>query len=60
MLGTLEEPITLLAWLYFYISIAGIIFVVGGFIIYVMLLIVAYRDNRKTQKVQDLIKRYSK
>lgn len=60
MLGTLEEPITLLAWLYFYITIAGVIFVVGGFIIYVMLLIVAYRDQRKTQKVQDLIKRYSK
>lgn len=60
MLGTLEEPITLLAWLYFYITIAGIIFVVGGFIIYVMLLVVAYRDQRKTQKVQDLIKRYSK
>ena len=60
MLGTLEEPITLLAWLYFYITIAGIIFVVGGFIIYIMLVIVAYRDQRKTQKVQDLIKRYSK
>jgi heme/copper-type cytochrome/quinol oxidase subunit 2 len=60
MLGTLEEPATLIAWLYFYITIAGVILIVGFIIFYLVMLYVAYRDEQKSRRVREIIERFER
>ncbi len=60
MLGTLEEPATLIAWLYFYITMAGVILIVGFVIFYCVMFYVAYRDERKSRRVREIIERYKR
>ena len=60
MLGTLEEPATLIAWLYFYITIAGVILIVGFIIFYLVMLYIAYRDEQKSRRVREIIERFER
>ena len=60
MLGTLEEPATLIAWLYFYITMAGVILIVGFVIFYLVMLYVAYRDEQKSRRVREIIERFER